>query len=553
MFRIILNLSIFINIVSLSHLTSDAREWQGEKGMWERAKGYERTFRFSTLFTAQDVHRYLNTENQTRKAIEWCKTHGITRVFIEVFRDGFTADKDRLVQARDLFRQAGLDVAGCVTPTGMGKASNGWKVVSNYEASETQTECRRIFKYAASLFDVIMVDDFLFTDDTSEQSIQAKGEQSWSEYRSDLMLRVSREHILTPARNENPQVEVIIKYPQWYDRFHERGYNVETQTDLFDWIWVGTETRDPDNERWGRKAQYEAFYIMRWLTDIGGEKTGGGWFDTYGTSPATYVEQARQTILGGAKEALLFHYGDLLEGGGAANIERLMKEMPSLFMLSEAVAESKPAGILAPKIPNSKPGREPYIYDFIGMLGIPLVPLSRINTDYSSAFFATQSWQSDFFPTLFDEFIEENKPVVITNNLKSLLDNHSIHIPDSVMVFDVPEEPRDLYQLDQSQLQAFRTKLLRPLGFTIEGPAKAALYLFDNGVLAIENFRDEAIQFKVIFHNELNETERQHAQNTFFSIPNDHAVQLAITENSIVFDMPPRSLGVIKMAENRFP
>lgn len=43
-------------------------------------------------------------------------------------------------------------------------------------------------------------------------------------------------------------------------------------------IWVGTETRDYDNKRWGRKVQYEAYYIMRWLGEIGGSKTGGGRF-----------------------------------------------------------------------------------------------------------------------------------------------------------------------------------------------------------------------------------------------------------------------------------
>ena len=28
----------------------------------------------------------------------------------------------------------------------------------------------------------------------------------------------------------------------------------------------------------------------------GGDKTGGGWFDPYGTTEDTYVEQARQTV-----------------------------------------------------------------------------------------------------------------------------------------------------------------------------------------------------------------------------------------------------------------
>ena len=41
----------------------------------------------------------------------------------------------------------------------------------------------------------------------------------------------------------NPSVR-FDDYPQWYDRFHERGYEVTRQTEDFDRIWVGTETRD---------------------------------------------------------------------------------------------------------------------------------------------------------------------------------------------------------------------------------------------------------------------------------------------------------------------
>jgi hypothetical protein len=52
------------------------------------------------------------------------------------------------------------------------------------------------------------------------------------------MAHLSRERIRAPARRVNPQVRLIIKYPQWYDRFHERGDDVIRQTADFDRIWV---------------------------------------------------------------------------------------------------------------------------------------------------------------------------------------------------------------------------------------------------------------------------------------------------------------------------
>ena len=109
----------------------------------------------------------------------------------------------------------------------------------------------------------------------------------------------------------NPKARLIIKYPQWYDTFHERGYDVARETADFDRIWVGTETRDYADPKWGGTVQYEAYFIMRWMGGIGGKKCGGGWFDWLGTTERTYVEQARQTVLAGARESLLFCYGGL--------------------------------------------------------------------------------------------------------------------------------------------------------------------------------------------------------------------------------------------------
>lgn len=525
--------------------------WAGaaETPMWDLAKAHEKTFRFSTLFTAQAVRRHFQEEQTIDQAIQWCKEHGVTRVFIETFRDGYQAEKDDLVRGRDRFRQAGFAVSGCVTPTGMGVASTGWKVVSNYEAPETRAKCRAVFEYAASLFDEIMIDDFLFTDDTSEMSQKAKGDRSWAEYRCELMLKVSQEDILAPARAVNPDVKVIIKYPQWYDLFHERGYDVVKQTDIFDRIWVGTETRDPDSKQWGRKAQYEAFYIMQWLTDLGGAKTGGGWFDPYGTSPATYVEQARQTILGGAKEAFLFNYADLIREEHRAKPAALLAEMPALFTLAEAVAGAKPVGVLAPKVPNSAPGNEPYIYDFIGMLGVPLVPLGRIDSSYPAAVFATQSWEDNVFAPALREWVQAGKPVALTHHLRDLLREKNFPVPEAVSILQIPEEPRDLYNLDEAALRHFREPLLKALGLAVEGPTRVAFYLYDNGVWAVENFRDEAATFTIRLEAAWPEITQNHARESFFALPGMESATLQVDGHSLTFQLQPRSLGVVKVKE----
>ena len=329
--------------------------------------------RFSTLFTSHQVQSLLGTDEGIDRAIDWCRKTAVTRVYIETFRDGFLAERETLLHAKQRFLAADIEVSGCVTPTSVGKKSTGWNPISCYTDPATQNRLQEIFEYTAGLFDEIMIDDFWFTDCECHECEVARDTQtvtigqqtytvpgkSWEDYRCELLVQLSRERILAPAKRVNPQVKLIIKYPQWYDRFHERGYEVVRETADFDRIWVGTESRDYDDARWGGTPQYESYFIMRWLADIGGDKCGGGWYDPYGTTPATYVEQARQTVLAGARESMLFCYGSLLEDTGPANVDALRREIPELFRVAAEVRRRQAVGVAACKPPNSHPEEKP--------------------------------------------------------------------------------------------------------------------------------------------------------------------------------------------------
>ncbi len=467
---------------------------------WNLALKNKETLRFCTLFSAQDVRRYLSSDEGLENAIRWCKDTAVTKVFIESFRDGYRAERKALETARERFRKAGIEPSGCITPTRVGKRSvKGWNGICCYTDVPTQERLQSEFEYAASLFDEIMIDDFLFTDCQCEECIKARGDRSWTEYRCDLMVNLSRNRILAPARKVNPNVKIIIKYPQWYDRFHERGYEVARQTNDFDLIWVGTETRDPDNTRWGREAQYKAYFIMQWLGKIGGKKTGGGWFDPYGTSPPTYLEQARQTILAQAKNALLFCYGSLQRGQGAANVEHLRKEIPSLFQLAQLVRGKPLVGIHAPKPPNSPPKQEQYIFDFVGMLGLPLVPAAEINPKAEAAFFSQHALADPAFTGKLDQMLKAGKPVLMTSHLaKDHFANPAFaegrHGVKNLHILQVGGEPRDLYKLTREQLDEIRKPLLAPFGVEFSAPSQVALYLYGNSLVVIENFNDEPVE-----------------------------------------------------------
>jgi hypothetical protein len=354
---------------------------------------------WSTLFTAQDVRDHLSTEKGRAEALEFCRKMGITKVYVETFRDSYRADEQALKTARDFFRQAGLRVSGCVTTTRFGKPTTGWEVGACYTNRANQDHLASIFGFTAKLFDEIMIDDFLFTDCECSECAAAKGAMSWRQYRERLMLEVSRERVIGPARAANPNLKIILKYPQWYDEFHERGYIVDKETALYDRIWVGTELRDPSSDEWGHKQQYEGFFIYRWLSEIGGEKTGGGWFDPYGTDPTYYLDQAYISVLAGAPEILLFHYGSLISSAFRAQAEAFAPrrtEFESLAKLAEGWN-----GIPAYKPPSSEPGNESYIFDQIGMLAVPLAPTAKFPEGARAGLFTVHALEdAEFVPKL---------------------------------------------------------------------------------------------------------------------------------------------------------
>ena len=474
--------------------------------LWDLARNAQQAHRFSTLFTAQDVRGRLNSDEGIDAAIDWCKKTAVTKVYVESFRDGYQAERTALQHAKERLVAAGLTVSGCVTTTKVGKATTGWGgTISCYTDPATQEKLQGIFEYAASLFDEIMIDDFWFTGCTCPECDAARraktvtiGQRTypvagdtWEDYHCELMVRMSRERVLGAAKRVNPKARLIIKYPQWYDNFHERGYEVVRETADFDRIWVGTETRDYQDKRWGGTVQYEAYFIMRWLGGIGGAKCGGGWFDWLGTTERTYVEQARQTVLGGARESLLFCYGGLQRDTGPKDVEALRANLPELLAVAQEVQRRPIIGIAAYKPPNSHPESEPRVFDFVGMLGLPLAPCHEFPADAPAAFFSVHALKDANLAARLSAFIAAGKPVLITDGLAQRLAGKVDLARPNVQVLPVKGQPKSLLELPENELNSLRAPLLRALKISLLAPNQVALYLFRDGSWVVENFSDE--------------------------------------------------------------
>jgi hypothetical protein len=476
--------------------------------LWTSAQQSADIHRFSTLFTAQDVRDSLSSDAASDQAIRWCKASGVTKVYVEEFRDGYQAERQTLTQARDRFRAAGFLVSGCVTTTRLGKPSDHWSSeISCYTDPATQDHLQAVFEFAAGLFDEIMIDDFWFTDCTCSHCDAARRAQkvtvgpkvypvtgdTWSDYRCALMLRLSEDRLLAAAKRINPKVRLIIKYPQWYDMFQERGYDVTRETAVFDRIWVGTETRDYTNAHWGHTPQYEGYFLMRWLGGIGHEKCGGGWYDPYGTTERTYVEQARQTVLAGARESMLFCFGGLHDDTGPADIAALRANIPELLAVARQLRRRAPVGLAAYKPPNSSSQDEERVFDFVGMMGLPLVPCHEFPAHAPAAFLSLHALADAKLADELGPFIQSGRPLLLTDGLAKGLAGRVNLLATNVYTLAVRAQSDSLLALSQARLDELRAPLLGALQARFQAPNRVALYLFTQGGWVVENFNDAPV------------------------------------------------------------
>ena len=515
-----------------------AAEPAGDADLWALAQRHADVLTFSTLFTAQDVRDRLSKPEQIAQVIRWCKATAVTHVYVESFRGGYTPDKETLLAAKRAFTEAGVGVSGCITTTDIGRKSvRGW-IFPCFSEQAGLDNMQRAFEYAAGLFDEIMIDDFFATSCECDDCLKARGDRSWSEFRCRLMAEVSRKYVLEPARRVNPKVKIIIKYPQWYDNFHERGYDVAGQTETFDKIWVGTELRDPDDKEWGRKTQYEGYFIMRWLGGIGGAKCGGGWFDPYGTSPATYLEQARQTVLGGGREAVLFCYGSLHEQKGPADVEALRKELPGLFELAGLIRGQEPRGIAAPKPPNSDGKGNEYVYDFVGMLGLPLAPCTQVRADAPAAFLPVQVLKDPEALAGIQKMIAAKTPLLMTRQLADKLPASLRPEGESVQVLEVPKDAWALMDLPAERLRDIRKRILAPLGVEFDAPTRVVLCLFGKDLAVVENFNDKPIEARLVL--------RAGSRPALALALPAGSAKVSAAGGAATVQLPPRSLAVVR-------
>ena len=233
----------------------------------------------------------------------------VDKIYLETHRDLLIVDDATLEQAKKYFHDRGIETAGGITYTI--DESNSFETFC-YSNPQHRQKVQEIAEHTAKHFDEFLLDDFFFTSCKSEDEIRAKGNLSWTAYRLKLMTEAGRDLVLKPAKKVNPDVKVIIKYPNWYDHFQGLGFNLEEGPKLFDGIWTGTETRDPAGAQ--HLQNYLSYNIIRYFENLRPGYNGGGWVDAGGLNMSIdrYAEQLHLTMLAKAPEIMLFAYHQLI-------------------------------------------------------------------------------------------------------------------------------------------------------------------------------------------------------------------------------------------------
>ena len=358
----------------------------------QRASAAPDNLRVGVYCTAGDVQHYLATPAARQRVLRAIQPLSVARLFLEGRRGDEYVAPNQLRAIREFFATNGIACSGgiaTVPGADFGTRQTGDLAWLNWESPKTRAGVAQFFTENAPVFEELIVDDFFATGDTSPASEAARGSRSWGDYRRDLLVSLIEPLIVQPTRKANPHARLIIKFPQWYDRFHLFGYDPARMARPFAEVWVGTEVRDPQTQRMGFVQPTEGYMNFRWLTSVAGKKVRGAWFDHIECRAQNFVDQAYGSVLAGARELTLFHLGDLLTPHPGDQM--LAERMPELQKLAERMRGKTPRGIAFYKPPGAESAENMYLADYLGMIGLPILPVAQYPNEAKVAFLPVQA------------------------------------------------------------------------------------------------------------------------------------------------------------------
>jgi hypothetical protein len=375
----------------------------------------------------------------------------VDKIYLETHRDNVTVDDNTIEIAKKYFLDKGIKVAGGITYTI--DESNRFETFC-YTNPEERKEAKEIAELTARHFDEIILDDFFFTNCKCDMCIKAKGDLSWTDFRLKLMTEAAKDLVIYPAKKVNPKVKVIIKFPNWYEHFQGLGFNLKDEPKIFDGIYTGTETRDPERTQ-QHLQQYESYLIYRYFSNIKPGGNGGGWVDPFSSFYMDrYAEQLWLTLFSKAPEITLFDFRSIQRKisdnqraswqsqNTSFNFDEMMSAetgwageegSPTIAKAAAYTFETvdkfidklgNPVGIKSYKPYNST--GENFLQNYFGMIGIPMDIVPEFPMDDKMIILTESAAFDPDIVSKIEERLKAGKDVMITSGLLMALHGNGI-------------------------------------------------------------------------------------------------------------------------------
>lgn len=401
--------------------------------------GNYKSYRVSIYTRAYEVEKMSDPQwlESTWKTIS--SQMKVDRIYLETHRDTKIVPQSTLDAAKKFFKKQGVEVCGGITYTI--SEPNNFETYC-YTKTSDRKKVQEIAEYTAKNFDLFILDDFFFVDCKCDSCIEAKGDQSWHEFRLKQMTEAGQNLVVNAAKKVNPNVTVIIKYPNWYDDFQGCGFDLEHGPYIFDGVWTGTETRNPDGNQ--HLQNYESYNIITYFDALRPGHNGGGWVDSGGIHMGAdrYAEQLWLTMFAKAPEIALFDYRQLIgvsidprtktpwQGQGTSfDWDEMMQPRNgvkpttlakiagyTLEKVDPVVAQlGKPKGIVSYKAFHT--AGDDFLQNYLGMIGLPMEMRPAFPEDQKVVLLTEQAKSDPDLVKKIDAQLHRGGDVVITTGL----------------------------------------------------------------------------------------------------------------------------------------
>jgi hypothetical protein len=363
----------FILLISASPSRAQVKNKDSANSGWQHLK-------YAIYFTSRDLDSLLADPVRFKKTMDYFAPVKAVHVYLEGSSRG-EVNVPLLKTIADKFRAMGMKVSGAMVPVGQ-------RGPSVYNNLEDMAALEKRMRALAKVFDDIILDDWLFTTATDPKSVEERGNQSWADYRTKLILEQSKKYIIGPAKEENPKVNIIIKYPNWYEGHRDNGYDVYYEDLQFDKMAVGIETRN----RMVHDQHipiYSGYIFQKWWSSVDTKKWGGSWLDNYDLK-GDYNAQVWQAVLAQTPEIILWCAGQLYPTNPSSDVCPHFTEMLPEFNKVAGFLDGSPRGVPI-YLPYSSTG-EYNDFGCLGMAGIPLTPVANFPAESQNAIFTLHSY-----------------------------------------------------------------------------------------------------------------------------------------------------------------